>query len=113
MKKKSFILFFIALFFFSCKKEDTTQPQAPHGLYDSMLYMKTNIQIQEVAYTTRPNFHNLQYTSEVTKQTEISQNNLTPKMDIYLPPNASATKRQPLLVMIHGGGYSSGDKNAW
>lgn len=72
--------------------------------------MKTNIQIQEVAYTTRPNFHNLQYTSEVTKQTEISQNNLTPKMDIYLPPNASATKRQPLLVMIHGGGYSSGDK---
>ncbi|HRB29882.1 MAG TPA: alpha/beta hydrolase [Ferruginibacter sp.] len=113
MKKVYFIFSLLAFTFFSCKKEAGPVLPSPAGLYDSMIYLKTDIQIQEVAYSTRPNFQNLQYTSENTKQIEITQPTLTPKMDIYLPPNASAIKKQPLLVMIHGGGYSSGDKNAW
>ncbi|HQE13058.1 MAG TPA: alpha/beta hydrolase [Flavipsychrobacter sp.] len=110
------ILTTLCIFFFlySCKKETNDVPvQISTGLYDSMLYEKTDIQVIEIAYTTRPNFQQLQYTSENTKQTEIKQASLTAKMDIYLPPNATANKKQPLLVMIHGGGYSNGDKNAW
>lgn len=113
MKKTSFILSLLSLLVFSCKKEDNTQPLLPAGLYDSMVYLSTNIQIKEVTYTSRSNFQELQYTSENTKQIEKTQPILYPKMDIYLPPNASFSNKQPLLVMIHGGGYSSGDKNAW
>ncbi|MGB5031432.1 MAG: alpha/beta hydrolase [Saprospiraceae bacterium] len=105
---------FLTTLIIGCNKEDDTiQTPSPTGLYESEVYLKTDIQILEVPYTTRPNFQNLQYTSEKTKQSEISQPNLTAKMDIYLPPNASSSKKQPLLVMIHGGGYSSGDKQAW
>lgn len=100
--------------FISCQKaDDTTHTPNPAGLYESQIYLKSDIQLLEIPYTTRPNFQNLQYTSEKTKQSEISQSTLTAKMDIYLPPNASVNKKQPLLVLIHGGGYSGGDKQAW
>lgn len=98
----------------SCNREDNPSIiDDDNGLYENQIYLKSDIKVLEVSYTTRPNFQNLQYTSEKTKQIEISQPNLTAKLDIYLPPNASSTKKQPLLVMIHGGGYSSGDKMAW
>lgn len=100
-----------AISIIACEKNDDIQ--VPPALYDSMVYEKTDIDILEVSFTARPNFHNLQYTSEKTKQAEINKPTLTAKMDIYLPPNASSTSKQPLLVMIHGGGYSSGDKQAW
>lgn len=97
-----------------CKKEpDVHKTSTPLGLYDSMIYQDNQIVIQEIIYTTRPNFQNLQYTSEKTKQIEKSQNVLSAKLDIYLPPNANANNKQPLLIMIHGGGYSAGDKAAW
>lgn len=114
MKRLILATVFFSTLIIGCRKEDdTTQTPDPVGLYESQVYLKTDIQILEVPYTTRSNFQNLQYTSEKTKQSEISQPNLTAKMDIYLPPNASSSKKQPLLVMIHGGGYSSGDKMAW
>lgn len=114
MKKLLYILSLIIICLFSCKKDNDTQQLTHAGLYDSMIYLSSDIQIlKDISFTTRPNFQHLQYTSEKTKQTEITQNNLTAKLDIYMPPNASAIKKQPLLVMIHGGGYSSGDKGAW
>ncbi|MCC6722621.1 MAG: alpha/beta hydrolase [Bacteroidia bacterium] len=114
MNKLIFLLILFSTVTSSCRKEDDTiKTPDPTGLYESQVYLKTDIQILEVPFTTRPNFRKLQYTSEKTKQSEISQPNLTAKMDIYLPPNASSIKKQPLLVMIHGGGYSSGDKGAW
>lgn len=111
MKQTVFLLLLASLLFNSCKKDGDTIYTT--GLYESQIYQQADIQVLEIPYTTRPNFQNLQYTSEKTKQTEISKANLTAKMDIYLPPNANANKKQPLLVMIHGGGYSSGDKTAW
>lgn len=114
MKRLILASVFFSILIIGCRKEDDTiQTPDPAGLYESQVYLKTDIQLLEVPYTTRTNFQNLQYTSEKTKQSEISQPNLTAKMDIYLPPNASSSKKQPLLVMIHGGGYSSGDKMAW
>ena len=114
MNKLNIIFIGSLLVLISCTKNniDNQTPQ-PSGLYESMVYQKTEIKISEIAYTTRPNFKNLQYTSEITKQVEIKQQSLTAKMDIYIPPNASMTNKQPLLVMIHGGGYSSGDKKSW
>lgn len=104
----------ITILFSACKKNNGfNEPPSSSGLYDSMIYLKSEIQTTEITYTTRPNFKNLQCTSEKTKETERTQATLSPKLDIYLPPNADATHKQPLLVMIHGGGYSSGDKGAW
>lgn len=114
--RKSYVFFALfSIILTSCKKDETViQPQNPVGIYENMVYLKTDVQLlTDIAYTTRPNFQNLQYTSENSKQQEITQPILTAKMDIYLPPNAGEYKKQPLLVMIHGGGYSSGDKNAW
>lgn len=34
------------------------------------------------------------------------------KLDLYLPPNARGSKRFPAIVIIHGGGWVAGDKNA-
>ena len=114
MNKISIKLAVMIFAFVSCKKgDDNNLPPNPTGLYENMIYQEAEIQIKEVAYTSRPNYKNLQYTSEKTKLTEKAQPALTPKMDIYLPPNASADTKQPLLVMIHGGGYSAGDKAAW
>lgn len=112
MNKLLFASLCISISITSCQKNDLTTPPGT-GLYESMVYDAAEIQVSEVVYTTRANFQNLQYSSEKTKQTEKTQSTLYPKMDIYLPPNANANNKQPLLVMIHGGGYSSGDKMAW
>jgi poly(3-hydroxybutyrate) depolymerase len=64
----------------------------------------------DVVYSTRPNAGR-QYTSQRTQQTEQAQPTLTLRMDIAVPPNATADARQPLLVLIHGGGFVAGDKS--
>ncbi|MFC4210145.1 carboxylesterase family protein [Pedobacter lithocola] len=97
----------------SCSKNDDIKLIAPDGLYLTNVYQESQIQIKEVSFGTRNNFQNLQYTSEKTKQTEVNISKLSLIMDVYLPPNANSTKKQPLLVMIHGGGFSGGDKDAW
>ncbi len=33
------------------------------------------------------------------------------RLDLYLPKNADAVKRLPLVVYVHGGGWHSGDKS--
>lgn len=114
MNKLIITLILAVLTFTSCKKEEIDNPlQPPLGLYESMIYQKSEIQIIEVAYTTRPNFKNMQYTSGKTKENEIGQDILTAKMDIYLPPNANPKNKQPLLINIHGGGFIGGDKRGW
>lgn len=114
MNKPILIFASFVLFLISCQKDDTNnQIIQPEGIYEALVYQKTDIHLLEIPYTTRPNFQMLQYTSEKTRQSEINEATLTAKMDIYLPPNANSNKKQPLLIMIHGGGYSSGDKKAW
>lgn len=105
-------LIFLVLTLFSCSKNDN-QPLETIDKYSAIIYKESEILVKELKYGSRPNFQNLQYTSEKTKQAENNTNILSLKMDIYLPPNANITKKQPLLVMIHGGGFSGGDKDAW
>ena len=63
-----------------------------------------------VAYGTRPNAGR-QYTSQRTEAVERTQPTLTLRMDLAVPPNATATTPQPLLVLVHGGGFVAGDKS--
>jgi acetyl esterase/lipase len=64
----------------------------------------------DVPFSTRPNGGG-QYTSSRTQSSESRQATLTMRMDIAVPPNATASTPQPLLVLIHGGGYYTGDKS--
>jgi len=114
MLQNVLLLSILTILMFSCKKENQDIPNiTPEGLYETAVYEKDDIKLIEVPYSMKANFQNIQYSSEKTKSIEKELPNLTIKMDIYLPPNALNNHKQPLLVMIHGGGYSSGDKQAW
>lgn len=113
MNRTAFGLVLLTLLGFSCNETDEITSNKPPGLYEMGIFQDADIQIDEIVYGSRPNYMELQYTSENTKETEKELPTLTLKMDMYTPPNASSSKKQPLLVMIHGGGFSGGDKNAW
>jgi dipeptidyl aminopeptidase/acylaminoacyl peptidase len=81
------------------------------GRYVETIYPASSLTTYaDVVYSTRPNAGR-QYTSQRTQQVERTQPTLTLRMDIAVPPNASAELRQPLLVLIHGGGFVAGDKS--
>ncbi|TDM08841.1 MAG: hypothetical protein C4K60_05570 [Ideonella sp. MAG2] len=82
------------------------------GLYASSQYTLAQItEYKDVKYSTRPNGGG-QYTSERTKAEEKTAPTLTLLMDIWVPPNASASKLQPAVIFIHGGGFVAGSKEA-
>jgi acetyl esterase/lipase len=63
-----------------------------------------------VAYSTRPNANGVQYTSDLTKETEQGTESLTLRLDLAIPPNATPAAPQPLIIWIHGGGFRQGGK---
>lgn len=86
-----------------------TVPDA--GLYLSTQYALTDLTTsRDIAYSTRPNEGGIQYTSGNNKANEIGTPTLTLTLDVALPPNATPTSPQPLIVGIHGGGYTAGNK---
>jgi len=83
-----YIQLFIALFFmsilFSCSKNDTGNPGQPLA------------SLTDVQYGAAPDSGGVS----------------TPLlMDIYFPANASTANKYPLVMMIHGGAFTSGDKS--
>ena len=81
------------------------------GRYVELVYPASSLTTYaNVAYSTRANAGR-QYTSQRTEQIERTQPTLTMRMDIAVPPNASAATPQPLLVFVHGGGFVAGDKS--
>jgi len=81
------------------------------GLYVSEQYTFEQLKVRtDVAYSTRPNPGGLQYTSDRTKSAELGSSALTLKLDIAVPPNATASRPQPLILWIHGGGFYGGGK---
>lgn len=81
------------------------------GPYVSAQYTDAQLSVlTDVAYSTRANAGGLQYTSDLTKAAELGSGSLTLKLDIAVPPNATAANPQPLIVWIHGGGFSAGGK---
>jgi acetyl esterase/lipase len=63
----------------------------------------------DVVFSRRPNAGS-QFTSEITRTAEQGSAELVLKLDVAVPPNASAQQRQPLVVWFHGGGLVSGGK---
>lgn len=114
--KRIGLLFLISLLFFSnCKKDVPINPpnEIPtEGMYVSTQYIENQIyKHTDIQYSIRPNYKHLQFTSGKTQIQEQEQDNLFLKMDILVPPNATAEKTQPLVVFIHGGGFLMGDKS--
>lgn len=98
----------------SCSKEtppaDPLPPQ--EGMYVSTQFSNAQLTIlPNVKYGEKDNFRKGQYTSIQTKAEELLQSRLNLTMDIAIPPNAGASSRQPLIVLIHGGGFVTGDKS--
>lgn len=88
-----------------------TDPLPTTGLYAAPLYASAEItRYVDIAYSRRPNARGRQYTSGTTIAQEQGQPELVLRMDIGVPPNATAPRRQPLLVFVHGGGFVTGDK---
>jgi dienelactone hydrolase len=106
------VLFLLSVL--SCTKETPSADTMPpdNGLYVSGQFSNAQLSIlPNVKYGEKANFRNTQYTSIQTKEVELKQARLDLTMDIAIPPNASASSRQPLLVLIHGGGFVTGDKS--
>lgn len=81
------------------------------GPYVSAQYTDGQLSVlTDVAYSTRANAGGLQYTSDLTKAAELGSATLTLKLDIAVPPNATVAHPQPLIVLIHGGGFTAGGK---
>ena len=86
---------------------------------ESNSYVTKNYQTSElkislnVPYSVRPNYNKIQYTSDSRKGTEVGSSTLTIHLDIAVPPNATSSSKRPLVVYIHGGGYSKGEKEKY
>ncbi len=78
---KSIFLTIVVLIFFNCSKE-TANEEASNGLDTSKYYEKLN----------------LSYGTDVNQ-----------KLDLYLPANRSLSTK--IVILVHGGGWSAGDKS--
>jgi acetyl esterase/lipase len=89
---------------------DAPQAVPKTGLYVEQLFQDSQLRKQfDLPYSVRPNAGD-QFTSDLTKQAEQNAPTLTMRLDVAMPPNATADKPQPLLVWIHGGDYRQGSK---
>ena len=65
---------------------------------------------KNVVYSVRPNNGGIQYTSDRTRTEEFGTTELALKLDVMVPPTATALQPQPLVVWLHGGAFAGGDK---
>jgi acetyl esterase/lipase len=79
-------------------------------MYVSAQYATSQLTIvSDLVFSRRPN-EGSQFTSEVTRVAEQGSATLSLKLDLAIPPNATAARRQPLVIWFHGGGFVSGGK---
>lgn len=95
----------------------------PQGLYASAQYSQDQIDPRlDQTYSTRTNTGGNQATyvrsadnsDEYCEggESDAGASELVLKMDVYVPPNASAATPQPLLISVHGGGFTCGSKES-
>jgi hypothetical protein len=86
------------------------------GIYVSPQFKPSELKTyMNVIYSRRPNYQGIEYSQKPTnkaKQVVIDSGlkEIALKMDIALPPNASSSHKQPLIILIHGGAYHTGSK---
>ena len=80
-------------------------------LFQGAVYQTIEVHpYSDVAYSHRSNWNSAQYTSDRRKTQEVGTNQLTLLMDVWVPPNATSTTPMPLVIFVHGGGYTQGGK---
>lgn len=91
--------------------QGATQAATETGRYSSPQYSTGQLTTYtDVIYSTRPNVDGSQYTSDINMPKELGGTVLNLKLDVGVPPNATAANPQPLIILIHGGGFSGGGK---
>jgi dienelactone hydrolase len=104
---------FATTILFSCSSdEEITVPDVPDsGIYITEQFEESDLLLaKDVPYSIRNNYGGIQYTADNRRALETGLDELTIHLDIAIPPNAVASSPQPLIVYIHGGGFTSGSK---
>ena len=98
---------------FSCSNDEEIMiPTVPDsGIYITEQFEESELLLmKDIAYSIRNNYDGMQYTAANRKELEKDLDRLIMHLDIAIPPNALASRPQPLIVYIHGGGFSGGSK---
>lgn len=109
----SVVLPLLLIVLMSSYKNKHLPGSADGGMYESEQFAEDQLKIETFEYSKRPNYQHLQYTSANTMKEDIVKDEFFLNLDLYTPPNATTSKKQPLLVLIHGGGFTGGDKTHW
>lgn len=85
-------------------------PALQAGMFTTEQYADSELTVyRDVVYSVRPNSGGILYTSDRNKGEEAGTAELALKLDIIVPPESSG-KLLPLIVWLHGGAFSGGDK---
>ena len=82
------------------------------GLFISQQYQEDELTFfYDLVYSERSNMNGLQYSSNHNQAQDQLLDTILLELDIALPPNPE-NKPLPLVVVIHGGGFSGGSKES-
>ena len=82
------------------------------GLFISQQYQEDELTFfYDLVYSERSNMNGLQYSSNQNQVQDQLLDTILLELDIALPPNPE-NKSLPLVVVIHGGGFSGGSKES-
>jgi len=82
------------------------------GLFISQQFQEDElIFFYDLVYSERANMNGLQYSSSLNSAQDQLLDTILLELDIALPPNPE-NKPLPLIVVIHGGGFSGGSKES-
>mgnify|MGYP001341441863 CR=1 FL=1 len=82
------------------------------GLFISQQYQEDELTFfYDLVYSERANMNGLQYSSSQNSAQDQLLDTILLELDIALPPNPE-NKLLPLVVVIHGGGFSGGSKES-
>lgn len=82
------------------------------GLFISQQYQEDELTFfYDLVYSERSNMNGLQYSSNQNQAQDQLLDTILLELDITLPPNPE-NKQLPLVLVIHGGGFSGGSKES-
>ena len=82
------------------------------GLFISQQYQEDELTFYyDLVYSERSNMNGLQYSSSQNQTQDQLLDTILLELDIALPPNPE-NKLLPLVILIHGGGFSGGSKES-
>lgn len=108
------LLLLFATMLSACTSDENSEliPQVPEsGIYIAEQFDESDLSLWvDIPYSIRENYNGIQYTAANRKELEAGFEELTIHLDLAVPPNATTATPQPLIIYIHGGGFTSGNK---